>query len=98
MGTVNAASPEIFRRRTAIGLAILCAVSLLSALILSAVAGDLEGTPSPATSAHSRSAIGYLGLIGLPRRVETKVGRQPIPVLAIQRHARMTPEMPPYLS
>jgi hypothetical protein len=54
---------EIFRRRTAVGLAVLCSVSLLTALILSALSDDLTEEATAFPSALSRSAIGYQALV-----------------------------------
>src|SRR5579859_6406685 len=35
--------------------------------------------------------------LGLPRGLETEPVRQPFPVLGVQRHARVSPEVPPDL-
>jgi hypothetical protein len=57
--------PEIFRRRTVIALAVVSSASLLVALILSALSGDLAEVPTAGPSAYSRSALGYAALVRL---------------------------------
>jgi len=64
--TVTAPLPDddgVFRRRTAIWLAVICGASLLAALIVGALSHELSEDTSDGGDAFSRSAIGHHALV-----------------------------------
>jgi hypothetical protein len=73
MTTTSEGKDEVFTRRTAVILAVLCAASLVATIVVSALATNTPTAKSAGTDAYSTSAVGYAALVRFLERAGLQV-------------------------